>query len=300
MNIWRMPTRKPCGCVFVSILNVLKTKTCYRASAVPASEYPCARGSCARRLKHRMSPRGDGWRPAAWQTADGQAIAQSPKRDTYALSAARTLLGNVLVPAVLGERFLAVEAERLDHRPVVDRKEDGVFLSGVGVLVQRPRRKRQDVALAPVVGLAVDDGAALSLRDAEHGAAGDPPSPQPLAGTDELYPAAEGRQHRAAGLRMRVFERHAFIRRAIAIAQSAQRRRGLLPGIDEERRDLRDLLHPGRREAPVAVHRLGAIHRLGRRHLPLAVHLEEDAVERLGERHVEPVHPHHGLAGLVA
>jgi hypothetical protein len=31
--------------------------------------------------------------PAAWQTTDGQTIAQSPKRDTYALSAARTLSG---------------------------------------------------------------------------------------------------------------------------------------------------------------------------------------------------------------
>src|SRR3979490_1979275 len=145
MSIWRMPTRKPCGCVLVSILNARKKEDLLRASAVPASEYPCARGSCARRVEHRTSPRGDGWRPAASQTADGQAIAQSPKRDTP--------LGNMLVRVVLGERFFAVEAERLDHRPVVDREEDRILFSDIGALVQRPRRKRQDVAPPPVVRL---------------------------------------------------------------------------------------------------------------------------------------------------
>src|SRR3989441_984178 len=206
-----------------------KTKTCYRASAVPASKFPCGRRSCARHAKHRTSPRGDGWCPAASQTADGQAIAQSPKRDTT--------LGNVLVPAVLGERFFSVEAERLDHRLVVDRKEDRILFSGIGVLVQRPRRKREDVALAPVVGLTVDDAAALSLRDAEDGAAGDPPGPQPLSDTDELHAAADRRQHRAAGLRMRVFERDSLERAAVTIAQRVQRLHRLLPGIDEERRN---------------------------------------------------------------
>src|SRR5207249_5252989 len=171
------------------------------------------------------------------------------KEIVFDMTLAPVISGNMLMPAVLDERFLAVEAERLDHRTVVNREEDRIFLSGIGVLVQRPRGQREDVALAPVVRLAVDDRAALSLRDAEHGAAGDPPRAQPLAGTDELHPAAEGRQHRAAGLRMRVFERHAFIRRAIAIAQGAQGLRGLLPGIEEERRDLRALRHPGRREA---------------------------------------------------
>src|SRR2546428_2485457 len=162
-----------------------KTKTCYRASAVPASKFPCGRRSCARHAKHRTSPRGDGWCPAASQTADGQAIAQSPKRDTT--------LGNMLVPAVLGERFLAVEAERLDHRPVVDRKEDRILVSGIGVLVQRPRGQREDVALAPVVRLAFDDGTAPSLRDAKDGAAGDAARLQPLIRTDQLHPAADGR-----------------------------------------------------------------------------------------------------------
>src|SRR5437667_12517186 len=98
------------------------------------------------------------------------------------MTLAPVISGNTLVPAVLDERFLAVEAERLDHRPVVDREEDRVLFSGIGVLVQRPRRQREDVAPAPVVRPAVDDRAALSLRDAEHGAAGDPPRAQPLAG----------------------------------------------------------------------------------------------------------------------
>src|SRR6267378_754079 len=120
------------------------------------------------------------------------------------------LLGNVLVAAVLDECFLSVEAERFKNKPVVDREEDRIFFSGIGVLVQRPRGQREDVALAPVVRPAVDDRAALSLRDAEDGAAGNPPRPQPLAGTDELHAAAEGRQHRAAGLGVRVFERHAL------------------------------------------------------------------------------------------
>src|SRR6267143_6812837 len=104
--------------------------------------------------------------PAARQTADGQAIIASPTHDaTQAARGEVGALGNVLVPAVLGKRFLAVEAERFDHRPVVDRKEDRILVSGIGVLVQRPRGQREDVALAPVIRLAFDDGAALSLRD---------------------------------------------------------------------------------------------------------------------------------------
>src|SRR6267378_4113925 len=106
--------------------------------------------------------------PAARQTADGQAIIASPTHDaTQAARGEVGALGNVLVPAVLGKRFLAVEAERLDHRTVVDRKENRILVSGIGVLVQRPRGQREDVALAPVVRLAFDDGTAPSLRDAK-------------------------------------------------------------------------------------------------------------------------------------
>jgi hypothetical protein len=60
---------------------------------VPASEYSCAKELRALREAFKTSPRGDGRRRAARQTADGQAVAQSPKRDTDAFSAARSLSG---------------------------------------------------------------------------------------------------------------------------------------------------------------------------------------------------------------
>src|SRR5258706_10606180 len=86
-------------------------------------------------------------------------------------------------------RLLAVEAERLEHRPVADREQDRVLGAGVGMGVLRPRGQRDDVALLPVEGLAVDHGAALALHDVEHRAAGDAAGLELLALSQHLHAA---------------------------------------------------------------------------------------------------------------
>src|SRR5262245_51331691 len=93
---------------------------------------------------------------------------------------AKRLWGRV-DPPFLGGRFLAVEAERLDHGAVADRKEDRILAAGVLVRVLCPARQRDDVALRPVERLAVDDGPALAAHDMEHRAAGDAAGFQLLA-----------------------------------------------------------------------------------------------------------------------
>src|SRR5205823_11216386 len=85
----------------------------------------------------------------------------------------------------------AVEAERLDHRPVADREQDRVLASGVGMRVLRPRGQRDDVAFAPVEGLALDHAAALALHHVEHRAAGDAPGFTLLALADHLDAAGD-------------------------------------------------------------------------------------------------------------
>src|ERR1700746_1589653 len=50
----------------------------------------------------------------------------------------------------------------------------------------------------------------------------------------------------------------------------------------------------------VTVEGLGAVDRLCGARLDLGIHLEEDSVQCLWERHVDPVHPNHCFIRLVA
>src|SRR6185369_7934316 len=107
--------------------------------------------------------------------------------------------------------LLAVEAERLEHRAVADREEDCILRAGVRVRVACPGGQRDDVALLPVEGLAFDHAAAFALHDVEHRAARNAAGFQLLAPADHLHAAGHRRHHRAAGLRIGVFQRDAFV-----------------------------------------------------------------------------------------
>src|SRR5690349_22869835 len=115
-------------------------------------------------------------------------------------------------PVLSTELFslLAIEAERLEHRAIADREEDRVLRSGVRVGVLGPGRQRDDVALLPVEGLALDHAASLALHDVKHRAAGDAPGLELLALAQHLHAAGHGRHHRAAGLGIGVLEADAF------------------------------------------------------------------------------------------
>src|SRR5260221_4012876 len=180
--------------------------------------------------------------------------------------------------------LLAVEAERLEHRSVADREEDRVLRAGIRVCVLRPGRQRYDVALLPIEGLAFDHAASLALHDMEHRAAGHATRLQLLALAHELHAARHGRHHRAAGLRIGVLERDAFIGRAIAFAQLVQRFGGPVPRVDHQRRQARPLLGPGGGKRPMAVTGLGTGDGLGRLRAPLLAPLQARRLPRLGAR----------------
>src|SRR5436190_561682 len=196
--------------------------------------------------------------------------------------------------------LLAVEAERLEHRSVADREEDRVLCAAVRVRVLRPGRQRDDVALLPIEGLAFDHAAPLALDDMEYRAAGHATRLQLLALAHELHAARHGRHHRAAGLRIGVLEADALVRRAIALAQLVQRFGGLVPRVDHQGREARPVLGPRGGKRAMAVKGLGTVDGLGRLRAQLLAHLEEDRIQRLGERYIEPVHPDDGFARLVA
>ncbi|MNY72192.1 hypothetical protein D3C86_2106910 [compost metagenome] len=68
------------------------------------------------------------------------------------------------MPAVLRQRLLAVQPERMHHRQVVEAEQHGVIAGRrVRVLMEGPRRHAEDVALGPVEALPVDDRGSLSV-----------------------------------------------------------------------------------------------------------------------------------------
>ena len=131
---------------------------------------------------------------------------------------------NLLVPVVLCQRFLVVEAEGAQHGQILDRKKDGIRVRRrVRVLVQRPGRQSDDVALAPFELLPVDDRRAVALDDIIHGAAGMAVRLGAFAGPQQLDHAGHRRQHRAAGLRMTVLQQDAVEGTALMVAQRCER-----------------------------------------------------------------------------
>src|SRR5206468_12959644 len=77
-----------------------------------------------------------------------------------------------LVAAVVPERLLAIEPERREHGPILNREQDRrVARRKIRVLVQGPRRQGDDVSLPPREPHAVDDRLTLALHPALHGPA---------------------------------------------------------------------------------------------------------------------------------
>ena len=141
------------------------------------------------------------------------------------------------MPAALGERFLVIEAERIQHRQILNREQHGIRIRRrVRVLVQRPGRQGDNIALAPFELLPVDDRRACAVDYIVDGAAGMAVRLGALAGPQQLNHAGHRRQHRAAGLGMTVFQQDAVESAAFMIAQRCERLRSLLPGVKQQRR----------------------------------------------------------------
>src|SRR4029077_18040663 len=91
------------------------------------------------------------------------------------------------------------------------------------MLVQRPGRESDDIALAPDETLAVDDRRSLAFHHMINRAAGMPVRFSVLAGPQQLRAAGHRWQYRSAGLRMAVFQRNAIESAALMIAQRIER-----------------------------------------------------------------------------
>src|SRR5215470_10604545 len=97
------------------------------------------------------------------------------------------------------------------------------------MLVQRPGRKRDDIALLPREAATVDDRLPDALDDVIDGAARLAMGLEPLTGTEHLNPAGHCREQRSTGLRMRVLEGDAVVLIAVGVAQGFERLPRLLP-----------------------------------------------------------------------
>src|SRR5919109_2899125 len=116
--------------------------------------------------------------------------------------------GDDLMAAVIGVRFLTIEPESLEHRGILDGKQDRGFASFVRVLMPGPRRDHEKIPLAPVEALPRDHARALACKDMVDGAARLAVGLGPDAGPDQLDPESHGGRGVPACGRIGILHRH--------------------------------------------------------------------------------------------
>lgn len=94
--------------------------------------------------------------------------------------------------------FHAIESEGLEEWNVLEREQDGRHGAGVGVLMRGPWRHGEEIALTPVEGDTVDDGAPRAADDVVDSARGLSVCAGADAGAEHLEIAAEGGDDRSA------------------------------------------------------------------------------------------------------
>src|SRR4030095_8096856 len=78
----------------------------------------------------------------------------------------RKVRSHFLMAAVLARGLFVVEAQRLEHRRILDRDARGILAGrGVSLLMQRPRRQGDDVSFPPDEARPVDNLCAFSFDD---------------------------------------------------------------------------------------------------------------------------------------
>src|SRR6266550_609718 len=115
--------------------------------------------------------------------------------------------------------LLADQVERLEHGPVAEPEKDRLTAFG-RVLVPRPRRHDERIALGPVEALPGDDAVPATLGHVIDGACGVAVRLRVLALADELQVRAHRRQRRTTRIRIDVLEHDAVERAAGVVAKS--------------------------------------------------------------------------------
>src|SRR5262249_26498460 len=111
--------------------------------------------------------------------------------------------------------------------------------------MQRPGRQSDDVTFTPDEALAIDNRRSFPSNDVVDSAAGMAVRLRMFARAEHLRPAGHRRHHRAARLRMAVFECNAVEEASFMVMERAQRFPGTIPRIEKQRRGSRFLFHPG-------------------------------------------------------
>ena len=177
-------------------------------------------------------------------------------------------------------------------RAVVVGEEDGLLFRHV--LVEVPRRHDERVLRPPVEPRPRDDAAPAALDDVVDRPADVPVRLCVLTSTQQRCEARDGRHRGPAVQRVRVLDRDPIVGAAVRVlGQRLQRRVRACELVIEDGRVRRVLLLPRRLEAPRAEQTQREVVRLRQRVRAVRVLLVEVRVERLHERHVEAVQPHH-------
>src|SRR5690349_19551342 len=108
------------------------------------------------------------------------------------------------------------------NRRVLDREQHRVLVAIVAVLVPRPLRDDQIVATLPLEASTVDHRVSAALVHVIDRAAGMTMRPGVRTWRERLYPAVDRRQHRPAGVRMKVLKRDAVKRTTVYAAHRSK------------------------------------------------------------------------------
>src|SRR3990172_7895836 len=220
------------------------------------------------------APRGAETIPSARMTASPILVSLM---SSTVVSSAGELTRDGLPPAVRLIGLLAVEAERLEHRRVLDREENGLALGGgVGVLVPRPRWDGEHIPRPPAEALAAEHAEPAPLEDHVHRARNVAMGAGVDARPEALDPTGERREHGAT--------------RRVDVLKGEILKGGRVP-LSEPHQGGRRL---GPRIRPPVVRRLS-----GRLRLFVKL-LEEAGVQQAYQGNVEPVEPDRGLLAHVA
>ena len=158
-----------------------------------------------------------------------------------------------LMPSVLGVRLLTVESKGLEHRCILDGKQDGLVAALVGVFVPGPGQGRKKIALAPIEALSSNDTVTLAGKDMIHRAARLTVCLCMHTRPDELNPTGDGRERMATRGSVGVFHRHIVEWASVHLGQLPQGSVCLSPLVMYEGRQVLTRVGPGRLQTARAV-----------------------------------------------
>jgi hypothetical protein len=193
--------------------------------------------------------------------------------------------------------YLCVRGNR---RKVVDVEHHGFLgLRPVRVLVHGPGRDRKEIPRPPIKALLADFARAVAAYNIIDGAAGVTVRLEPDPRAQPLQHCANGRQGRASGRRILIFERGVVVRIRIEFRGLLQRLLGARPCIHQQGICERGLRRLRRTHDSAAEFAIGTIRDVVDRPAREIGWLKEHGLQLAHQCDVENVEPNHGCRALV-